>query len=182
MNIHSSLKFITQEQLSNGINFLYFALKQALKSRGSDLIVQQEETNDGIVVYHNLIQKYRYGGDMETYKAKLLKIMYTNYHTGYPGGGIAYLDDWEDAITKYENIAPDKANSSEVKRSIFATQFTVINDTDFLTEQVRDSTTEWDQFANSLRTKLARRKDLNSRSASSNARGNARANNYNTIN
>ena len=109
MNIHSSLKFVTLEQLSNDINYLYFELKQALKSRGSDLIIQQNETNDGIVVYHNLIQKYRYGGDIETYKTKLLKTIYNRYHTGYPGGAIGYLDDWEDATTRYENIAPKEA-------------------------------------------------------------------------
>lgn len=36
----------------------------------------------------------------------------------------------------------------------------MINDTDFLIEQVRDITNTWDEMENSLRKKLARRTDL----------------------
>ena len=139
------------EQFYNEIGFLYYALKQALVSRGVDLIIQQESNTDGIVVYHNLIQKYRYGGDMETYKTKLLKTIYNQYYTGYPGGALKYLDDWEDAIIRFENIAPEEATSSDAKRTNFAAQFTVISDTDFLIEQVRDTTNTWDEMASSLR-------------------------------
>ena len=46
MNIHSSLKLISLEQFYNDIGFLYYALKQALVSRGSDLIIQQESNTD----------------------------------------------------------------------------------------------------------------------------------------
>ena len=70
MNIHACLKFISLEQFYNNNIFLFYALKQSLVSRGSDLIIQQESNTDGIVVYHNLIQKYQYSGDMETYKTK----------------------------------------------------------------------------------------------------------------
>ena len=86
--VHPSLHFITYEQFLNDIGYLYNALKQALKSKGSDLIIQEEQTSDGIVVFHNLIQKYRYGGDMETYKIRLLKTLFTKYYTGYPGGSL----------------------------------------------------------------------------------------------
>ena len=71
MNIHTPLNFISLEQFYNDIGYLYNALKQALKSKGNDLIVQQKHNSDGIVLFHNLVQKYRYGRDMETYKTKL---------------------------------------------------------------------------------------------------------------
>ena len=48
MNIHISVKYVTLEQLYDDINFLYFALKQTLKSRGSDLVIKEQETNNGI--------------------------------------------------------------------------------------------------------------------------------------
>ena len=101
---------------------------------------------------------------------KLLKAIYTGYYTGYIGGPLDYLDKWEDAIIRYENIAPEEATSSDAKRTTFGAQFTVINDTDFLIEQVRDTTNTWDEMASSLRKKLARRTDLNTRTASRNAR------------
>ena len=91
MNIHASQNFISLEQFYNDIGFLYYALKQALVSRGGDLIIQQERNTDEIVVYHNLIQKYRYGGGMEIYKTKLSKVIYNGYCTGYPGGALNTL-------------------------------------------------------------------------------------------
>ena len=149
--IHSSLHFITYEQFLNDIGYLYNALKQALKSKGSDLIVQEEHTCDGIVVFHNLIQKYRYGGDMETYKTNLLRTLYTRYYTGYPGGALEYLDNWEDAAIRFDNIAPKEKTSSNAKRTNFGAQFTVINDIDFLIEQVSNTTNTWDKMADFLR-------------------------------
>ena len=98
-------------------------------SRGFDLIIQQKSNIDEIVVYHNLVKKYRYGGDMETHKTKLLKIIYNGYYNEYPGGALKYLDEWENAIFRYENIVPEQATTSDAKRTTFAAQFTVINDT-----------------------------------------------------
>ena len=96
-------------------------------------------------MFHNLIQKYRYGGDLETYKNSLLKTLYTRYYTGFPGGALEYLDKWEDAAIRFDNIAPKEKTSSNAKRTNFATQFTVINETNFLIEQVRDTTDTWDE-------------------------------------
>ena len=62
-----------------------------------------------------------------------------------------YLDTWEDAIIQNKNVAPEEANSSDSKRTNFAAQFTVMNDTDFLIEQVRDTTNTWDEMASSLK-------------------------------
>ena len=92
-------------------------MKWALKSKGSDLIIQQEPNCDGIVVFHNLIQKHRYGRDMETYRTILLNIMYKKYYTGYLGGPLEYLDNWEDAAIRLDNIAPEEKTSSVTKRT-----------------------------------------------------------------
>lgn len=53
---------------------------------------------------------------------------------------------------------------------MFANNFTVINDTDQIMEQVRNSTDTWDEMSNSLRTKLARRQETSTRTASRNTR------------
>ena len=57
-----------------------------------------------------------------------------------PGGALMYLDLWEDATIRLENILPEESYSSETKRSMFAKFFTVINHTDQNIEQVRDFT------------------------------------------
>ena len=121
-------------------------------------------------MFHNLIQKYRYGGDLETYKNSLLKTLFTRYYTGFSGGVLEYLDKWEDAAIRFDNIAPKEKTSSDAKRTNFGAQFTVINDTDFLIEQVRDTTDTWDEMANSLRTKLERRTELSKETSTKEAR------------
>ena len=64
----------------------------------------------------------------------------------------------------------EEATTSDAKRTTFAAQFTVINDTVFLIEQVWDITNIWDEMASSLRKKLAQRTELNSRTATKQAR------------
>ena len=50
------------------------------------------------------------------------------------------LDLWEDATIRLENILQEEAYSSETIKSMFANNFTVINDTDQIIEKVTDST------------------------------------------
>ena len=107
---------------------------------------------------------------METYKTNLLSILYTKYYTGYTGGPLEYLDNWEAAAIQFDNITPKEKTSSKAKRTNFGAHFTVINDTYFLLEQVRDTTNTWDEMCDSLRTKLARRMEHEKRSSSKHAR------------
>ena len=139
MNVHISVIYVTLEQLYDDISFLTFALKQTLKSRGGDLVIKEQETNDGIVVYHNLIGRYRYGGDRETYKSKLFLVLAAPYYSRFPGDALSYLDLWKDATIRLENLLSEEAYSSKTKRSVFVNNFTVINETDQIIEQVRDS-------------------------------------------
>ena len=44
MNEHITIKYISIEQFQNEINYLYYALKQALKSKGTDLVSTAEDT------------------------------------------------------------------------------------------------------------------------------------------
>ena len=67
-------------------------------------------------------------------------------------------------------LHPKEKTSSNAKRTNFGAQFTVINDTDFLIEQGKDTTDKWDEMANSLRTKLARRSELSKESSTREAR------------
>ena len=66
-----------------------------------------------------------------------------------------------------------KRGISETKRSMFANNFTMINDIDQIIKQVRDSTDTWDEMSNSLRIKLTRRQETSARSLSRNAKINA---------
>ena len=132
-------------------------------------MVTAEDTCDGIIVYHNLIQKYKYGGDRETYKSKLVILIHTQYYDGFPGGGIAYLDRWEDSTVRLANVSPNEAHTSDSKRSLFALLFTTPS-TENMIESVKDTTETWDEMSDSLRTKLTRRAETESRHASKNTR------------
>lgn len=48
----------------------------------------------------------------------------------------------------------------------------VINDTDFLIKQIRDTTNTWDKMANSLRIKWVRRSKLGKKTSSEEVRAN----------
>ena len=64
----------------------------------------------------------------------------TKYYTGYPGGPIAYLDEWETTIPRHDNVAPKEKHSSDQRRTMFAQQFVVHNDTEAILESARDNT------------------------------------------
>ena len=45
-------------------------------NRGSDLLEREDgTTNDGIVILHNLYERYKYDGDVQTYKSNLMNMM-----------------------------------------------------------------------------------------------------------
>ena len=90
------------------IGFLYFRLKQVLKSTGSDLVIREQGKNDEFIVYYNLIGSYIYVGDRETYKSKTCFVLSVPYYNGFPGGPIKYLDLWEVTTNRLENILSDK--------------------------------------------------------------------------
>ena len=117
-------------------------------------------------MYHNLIERYRYGGDREIFKAQIFLILGSKYYTGYPGEALGYLDKWKGAVIRLENLESKETYSSETKRSMFSNNFTVINDIAHLVKKVRDSTKTWDKMSHSLQTKLAGRSGNSSRSAS----------------
>ena len=158
-NVHPTVKYISVEQFENDIPYLYNALKHSIRGRGADLIVQAQSSQDGIVVYKNLTQRYRYGGDVDTYKSKLLNIIHGDkYRTGYPGGPLVYLDQWENAVIRYNKMADqDGELRSAFLIDTFALKFKAVNDTEHIFEQARDNTENFDELANALRMKLAQR-------------------------
>lgn len=92
------------------------------------------------------------------------------YYQGFPGEPFKYLNLYEDAVIRLENLSPKESYSSETKRSMFVNNFTVINDTDQIMEQVKASIDTWDKMSNLLRAKLVRRLETSARTASRNTR------------
>ena len=75
MNVSQDIKYISEEQFFIDLIYFYGALKQSLKFQGSDLINKKARTKDGIAILYKLYQRYKYGGDKESFKAKQLVIM-----------------------------------------------------------------------------------------------------------
>ena len=158
MKFHSSLNYVTEEQFIHDITWLFNALKQALgDGKGADIILLYAESFDGIAVYHTMINRYRYGGDMQTYKTKQETILSTNFSRGYPGGPLTYLDEWEKAAVRLAFVSKEEALSDDTKRSRFSQRFTILGYTDTLVDSILDSTSTWYQFSDLLRQRLARR-------------------------
>ena len=121
MKLHESLKYITEEQFTYDITWLYNALKQAIgNGKGLDIILRYKDSFDGIAAYHVMINRFHYGGDMQTYKANQETILTTNFTRKYPSGPLAYIDAWEKAAVRLEVVAPDENLSENAKRSKFA--------------------------------------------------------------
>ena len=63
MKLHESLKYITEEQFTYDITWLYNALKQAIgNGKGLDIILRYKDSFDGIAAYHVMINRFHYGG------------------------------------------------------------------------------------------------------------------------
>ena len=87
MNLHMSLNYITTEQFIYDITWLYNALKQAIgNGRGSDIILRYSKSQDGIAVYHEMFNKFHYGGDLQIFMTQMDNILNNNLTKRYPGG------------------------------------------------------------------------------------------------
>ena len=158
MNLHMSLHYITTEQFDFDITWLYNALKQAIgNGRGMDVVIRYKNTQDGIAVYHTMLNKYLYGGDLQSFQQKMEDILSTNLTRGYPGGPLEYLNNWEKASVRLKDVTPKEDWSDSALRRKFSQRFSVVGWTEHLCDSALDTTTSWQAFADSLRRKLARR-------------------------
>ena len=92
MNLHMSLNYITTEQFIYDITWLYNALKQAIgNGRGSDIILRYSKSQDRIAVYHEMFNKFHYGGDLQTFMTQMDNILNTHLPREYLGGPFKFL-------------------------------------------------------------------------------------------
>ena len=75
-NIHPSVKYITVEQFEVDSNYLFHALQHCIKGRGSEIFQKHNLMYDGVTTYKVLTDKFRFGGDRETYKNKLINTIF----------------------------------------------------------------------------------------------------------
>ena len=148
-------------------NYLFSALKHCIQGRGSEILYKHHLLFDGVTTYKIITDKFRFGGDRETYKAKLINVIYgTKYYTGYPGGPLQYLDMWEQTNSKYNRLAkPGEILTSDMLIQNFGLKFKVINDTEVIFEQAKGETNTFDELSNALRNKLAQRKFMQEQDA-----------------
>ena len=70
---------------------------------------------DGVTTYKVLTDKFRFGGDRDTYKNKLINVIHgPKYYTGYTGGEIKYLDHWEQVTSKFNCLTMEEGSTSIV--------------------------------------------------------------------
>lgn len=121
MKLHSSLIYITIEQIKTDITWLFNALSQVLGTdRGTDIIMSHRATQDGIAAYHMMVVRYCFGGDIETFKKKQNDIFNTNFHRNYTGGALTFLDEWEQAAVQLAAASSSETLTDQQKRSNFS--------------------------------------------------------------
>ena len=84
-----------------------------------------------------------------------MDILGQKYTKNYPGGPVAFLNKWEEAGIKLQNVASLEGYSDNTKRSLFVQNFLLLGVTDQMVEDALDFTITWDQLSSSLRTKIA---------------------------
>ena len=80
------------------------------------------------------------------------------YYTGYTGGPIAFLNKWEDATVRYNKVAkPGSKIHSDQLIEYLSQHLKVLNDTENIVEQVKDTTSTFEEMTSKLREKFAKR-------------------------
>ena len=77
-----------------------------------------------------------------------MKIIHSEeYHTGYPESPIVFLNKWEDTANRYNKEAKSgcELNSSQLI-DYLSISFKVINDTESIIYQVKDTTSTFDKL------------------------------------
>ena len=161
MKVSQDIKYISEEQFFIDLSYLYGALKQSLKFQGSDLINKENQTKDGIAVLFKLYQRYKYGGDKESYKAKQLVIMNIPLTKTFSGGPLAYLERWEKASIIYDNLSKNKVGmDDDTKRSFFIQMFHLTGVTETTLDLAVQSTNTFEELCYSIRQKLAKKEHV----------------------
>ena len=165
--IHPSLQYVSTSQFILDIVWLFGALQQSLTTRGKVMVRANEHNQDGLIVWFGLMTKFRYGGDVDVYLAKLQQIVAQRYHNNYPGGMMQFLEDYEEAFMNMENVMQRKHQhnpnescslyTDDRKRRLFIQNFTVPDLTATLIENVESSTQTWEALVDQLRRRIARR-------------------------
>ena len=59
-----------------------------------DIVMRYKSSQDGIAVYHTMLNKYKYGGDLQSFQQQMEDIMNTTLTRGYHGRPLEYLNNW----------------------------------------------------------------------------------------
>ena len=166
-NIHQSLHHISPTQLADDITWLFGAMKQSIVGRGRNIILDHEATQDGILAWKRFVDTFRYDGDVDVYLAQQQAVLNTRYHPKYPGGPIKFLEAYETAFMNIDYVLRRKRlngdhrcdgyYTDDGKRRLFVQNFSVINHTADLIDNVVNNTETWDAMVDDLRRRLARR-------------------------
>ena len=106
-------------------------------------------------------------GDVEIYISEQQAILNLPFHKDYQGGMLQFVEDYEVAFSNIEYVkrkqqlsgrpTGEALHTDEGKRSIFVRNFTVVDLTDTLIENVEAVTNTWDSMVDELRRRLAKR-------------------------
>ena len=179
--IHPSLHNVSAEQFKLDLHWLFGAMKQAITGRGRTIIQLHEETQDGIVAWHEFVTKCRYDGNVDVCLNQQMALTQVVFHAKCPGGAIQFLDDHASACMNIDHVlwtTPTTGHRTSDHASFltdfgkcqrFMQNFSVLGLTAELIENVESTTQTWDELAHELRRRLAMRMSQNRKDSASRA-------------
>ena len=164
--IHFHITYISPSQLCNDVLWLFGALQASLLDQGKLIVKKYEPLQDNIRVWYKFIAKFSFGGNIQHYFAQQQVVLNKPFHPNSPGGQLAFLENFKEALKNMDYIHLVRPNSSDVpvfndatKRELFSRMFTLENHTQELITGIENRTTTWAELADELRYQLMRRAD-----------------------
>ena len=121
VNKFGTIYNITEEQMNHDLNFVYGALKSALrKSRGTAMVNQFSSTNDGLMVWRAWLDRYDNHGDERTERWRYEAAVQVQYTPKFPGGLATYIQSIENAYIELESLGqhfPDETKLRTLLRT-----------------------------------------------------------------
>ena len=166
--LHPALHCVSPSQFINDVVWLFGALQQAITSRGRKIIMEYKDTQDGICTWRKFVATYRHNGNVAVHLAEQQAIVATRFTLNYPGGMLSFLEDYENAfmnidyVTRHTSMMGDGnplvgLYTDQGKRQLFVQNFTLLDVTAEMIENVESTTETWDDMVDALRLRMAKR-------------------------
>ncbi len=160
----------TPSQVKKDSRALFGALRSACdQGNGKATITRFKKTQDGILAWKEMVQRFEADGDPNIRITRLEKVISMEYSRHYPGGLFKWIQNYENAFTELVLLGVEAwKNDAEKKRRMIANACSIGIQPIILNQMTKSQ--NFNEFCNTLRTHailLKDRENVSSRRAQS---------------